>query len=163
MKEAEPHYEAGSGIRPPRRGGKVRAVAREVVPGGGMELWHCDHDHAPGVRDMRQVTQAQRDVTEACAATWLAGEIADGRLQPMEVRTETTQEALDAEDAIVISLPGFQEPGRRTRRVVFSVDTPGDVTDVDLSGVFARMWADAPVMPGWWVSPPSIQPAEWGL
>ena len=48
--EVIPHYEAGHGIRPPNRRGRYRAVAWECVPGGGMELWHCDHDHAPGVR-----------------------------------------------------------------------------------------------------------------
>jgi hypothetical protein len=104
MREVTAHYEAGSGIRPPRRGGRYRAVAHEVVPGGGMELWHCDHDHAPGIRSCQQVSDAQRAEAETCAAVWLRGQIEDGRLYSMPVVTGTEQEARDAADAIVIPL-----------------------------------------------------------
>jgi hypothetical protein len=109
MQEVTAHYEAGSGIRPARRGGRFRAVAHEVVPGGGLELWACDHDHAPGVRDVRQVSDAQRAGAEACAAEWLARQIEDGHLYSMPVVTATEQESRDAADAIVIPL-GVTDP-----------------------------------------------------
>lgn len=81
-------YEAGAGIRPPRKSGKVRGVLHEIVPGGGMELRHCDHDHAPGVRDCGQLTPAQRAEAAACARAWAETEIAAGRLYPWPVRDE---------------------------------------------------------------------------
>jgi hypothetical protein len=80
------HYEAGLGIRPPRKSGKVRGVAREVVPGGGAELWHCDHDHAPGVRSCQILTPAQQEEASRCARDWIAGQIRDGALLDMPVR-----------------------------------------------------------------------------
>lgn len=73
-------YEAGLGIRPPRKSGRVRGVAREHVEGGGMELWACEHDHAPGARSCLQLTQAQRDEAVTCAETWIRQEQASGRL-----------------------------------------------------------------------------------
>lgn len=85
MQEVTPHYDAGFGIRPPRKSGKVRGVAQEIVCGGGVELWFCDHDHAPGVRDCRQLTADQRATAADCAAQWLSGEIDAGRLLPMPV------------------------------------------------------------------------------
>jgi len=45
---------------------------------------------------------------------------------------------------------------RVTREVTFTVDTPADVSDSDLAGRFAAMWADAPVITGWWVSTPAV-------
>lgn len=81
-------YTIGHGIRPPDSRGKYRGVAREVVPGGGTELWACDHDHAPGVRSVRQVTAFQRGQAQLCAADWLDGEIRAGRLHPLPIETE---------------------------------------------------------------------------
>lgn len=81
-------YEAGAGIRPPRRSGKVRGVLHEIVPGSGMEIWHCDHDHAPGVHDCRQLTAEQRTEAVACARNWAGGQIAAGHLYPWPVRDE---------------------------------------------------------------------------
>jgi hypothetical protein len=86
--EVIPHYEAGAGIRPPNRRGRVRAVAWEIVPGGGMELWHCDHDHAPGVRNVQLLGPDEREAAFRCAAEWLAGRIADGHLHPLPVIRE---------------------------------------------------------------------------
>jgi hypothetical protein len=83
-----PHYEAGNGIRPPNSRGRYRAVAWETVPGGGMELWHCGHDHAPGVRDVRRASDAQREAAIACARAYLDGRIADGSLYPLPVIRE---------------------------------------------------------------------------
>jgi hypothetical protein len=85
VKEVTAHYEAGSGIRPPHKGGKVRGVAHEIVPGGGMELWHCDHDHAPGVKDCRKLTAEQRADAAACAEAHLRAEISAGRLPDMPI------------------------------------------------------------------------------
>lgn len=89
MDEITPHYEAGYGIRDARgrsrASGKVRGVAREIVAGGGMELWACQHDHAPGVRDCRQLTTAQRKEAAACAAAWAENEITAGARYPMPV------------------------------------------------------------------------------
>lgn len=50
-------------------------------------------------------------------------------------------------------------PGRLTRKVTFTVDTPASVPDSELAGQFAGMWADAPVMTGWWVSLPEVTTA----
>jgi hypothetical protein len=71
MQEVTTHYEAGLGIRPPRKSGKVRGCAREVVPGGGVEL----------IAD-------QRAGAVACARAWLDDQIAQGRLYPMPVEDE---------------------------------------------------------------------------
>jgi hypothetical protein len=92
MHEVTAHYEAGSGIRPPRKSGRFRAVAREVVPGGGLELWHCEHDHAPGVRDVRQASEEQRVSAQACALAWLARQIEDGHLYAMPAWREGENE-----------------------------------------------------------------------
>jgi hypothetical protein len=46
--------------------------------------------------------------------------------------------------------------GRSTRRVVFIVDTPDDVTDADLASAFAGMYARGPEPPGWWVGQPAV-------
>lgn len=81
-------YEAGAGIRPPRRSGKARGVLREIVPGGGMEIWHCEHDHAPRVHDCRQLSAEQRAEAVACARNWAGGQIAAGHLYPWPVRDE---------------------------------------------------------------------------
>jgi hypothetical protein len=43
-----------------------------------------------------------------------------------------------------------------TRKVIFTVDTPAAVSDSELAGRFADMWADAPITPGWWVSVPVV-------
>ena len=86
--EVIPHYEAGHGIRPPNRRGRYRAVAWELVPGGGMELWHCDHDHAPGVRKVQDASETEREAAEQCARNWLAGRISDGHLHPLPVIRE---------------------------------------------------------------------------
>jgi len=88
MREVTPHYEAGLGIRPPRKGGRVRGVAHEVVVGGGMELWHCDHDHAPGVRNCQQLTDVQRAEAQECSRAWIQEQIEQGRLYPMPVWAE---------------------------------------------------------------------------
>ena len=77
MDEVTPHYEAGYGIRDAR--------GPSPMPGGGMELWACQHDHAPGVRDCRQLTTAQRKEAAACAAAWAENEITAGALYPMPV------------------------------------------------------------------------------
>lgn len=85
-RETVPHYEATAGIRPAHgRGGRVRGVAYEYVPGGGVELHSCDHDHAPGVRDCRKLTPKQRDAAADCAAEWLAGQISAGELNDLPV------------------------------------------------------------------------------
>jgi len=76
----EVRYEASCGIRPPRRGGKVRGVAYVFEPGGGLELWNCGHDHAPGVRNCQLLTPEQRADARACAETWLNGQIDGGHL-----------------------------------------------------------------------------------
>jgi hypothetical protein len=110
VKEVEPHYVAGSGIRPPRRDGKYRGVAREIVPGGGLELWACDHDHAPGVRSCQLVTEAQRAEAEQCAVAWLARQIVDGFIVSWPVLTETQDEERQAADAIVIPVPDGADP-----------------------------------------------------
>lgn len=70
-------YEAGVGIRPPRKSGKVRGVARDS---DGMELHACEHDHAPGVRSCQLLTPAQASEAMACAETWIQQEQASGRL-----------------------------------------------------------------------------------
>jgi len=87
--ETVPHYEISAGIRPPsRRSGKLRGVVYEIVPGGGMELWYCDHDHAPGIRDMRQVTRFQREEAYQCAERRVASQIAEGRLYLLPAQRE---------------------------------------------------------------------------
>jgi hypothetical protein len=70
----------------PRTGaaGSAASPAKSVV-GGGMDLWFCDHDHAPGVRDCRELTPAQRAEAADCAAAWIAGRITSGALFPMPV------------------------------------------------------------------------------
>lgn len=88
MSEVTAHYLAHSGIRPPRRGGKVRGVAREVVPGGALELWSCDHDHAPGVTSVRQLTPAQHDEACRCAEAWIAAQIAGGLILSLPVERD---------------------------------------------------------------------------
>lgn len=105
MREVIAHYEAGLGIRPPRKSGKVRGVAREVVPGGGMELWSCDHDHAPSVRSCLDLTRDQHAEATRCARDWLATQIHDGHLTRMPVRDEG-----EGEDAIVIPIPDSADP-----------------------------------------------------
>lgn len=80
------HYEASVGIRPPRaKAGRVRGVAYEMVPGGGMELWHCGHDHAPGVNDMQRILPHQYEAAANCAEEWLNSQVFSGALQPMPV------------------------------------------------------------------------------
>jgi hypothetical protein len=79
-------YEVHPGIRPPRRGGKVRGVLEERVPGGGMELWHCEHDHAPGVRSIRDLTPDQEAEANACARAHAEREKRAGRLFGWPVR-----------------------------------------------------------------------------
>ena len=71
-------YEVSAGMRPPRKSGRVRGVVYEAEPGGGMEIWHCDHDHAPGVRDCRLLTEGQRAQAYACAGSWLREQISRG-------------------------------------------------------------------------------------
>lgn len=88
MSAAVSRYTIGYGIRPPDSRGKLRGVAREIVPGGGMELWSCQHDHAPGLRSVRDVSAFQRGQAQLCAADWLDGEIAAGRLHPLPIETE---------------------------------------------------------------------------
>jgi hypothetical protein len=78
-------YAASSGIRPARRGGKVRGVAYEYEPGGGMQLWYCDHDHAPGVKRCQELTDEQRAEAQACAEAWLRDQIASGQLSPRPI------------------------------------------------------------------------------
>lgn len=112
MRSVSPHYTAGSGIRPPTRSGKVRGVAWEFVPGGGMELWHCDHDHAPGVRSMQLVSDVQRAEAEQCAVTWLRTQAGSGLIMDMLVLTETEDEAQQAAAAIVIEIPEGADPVR---------------------------------------------------
>jgi hypothetical protein len=85
VEETVPHYEAGLGIRPPNRRGRVRGVARERLVGGGMDLWYCDHDHAPGVRDCRVLTPAQRAEATDCAAAWITAGVRGGALFPMPI------------------------------------------------------------------------------
>jgi hypothetical protein len=82
-------YEARAGIRPASKKGKVRGVASEVVPGGGIELRYCDHDHAPGVRDCRALTGAQRAEAAQCASGWLASQITGGYLTDLPVHLDT--------------------------------------------------------------------------
>jgi hypothetical protein len=85
--ETKPHYEAAAGIRPPyKRTGRVRGVAYEMGPGGGVELWHCEHDHAPGVRVMPSILPGQRETAEECAEEWLTGQIRDGHLPPLPIQ-----------------------------------------------------------------------------
>ena len=79
-------YEVHSGIRPPRKSGKVRGVLEERVPGGGMELWSCEHDHAPGVKDIRQLTPDQHQAAEDCARAHAEQEKLAGRLFGWPVR-----------------------------------------------------------------------------
>jgi hypothetical protein len=110
MKDVSPHYTGGSGIRPPRKSGRYRGVAWEIVPGGGMELWHCDHDHAPGVHSCPQVSDAQRTEAEQCAMTWLEQQIAGGLITGWPVLTETEDEAQQAADAIAIEVPEGADP-----------------------------------------------------
>jgi len=112
MREVTPHYTAGSGIRPPTRRGKVRGVAREIVPGGGMELWHCDHDHAPGVRSCQDLTVAQRTDALQCAQAWLNRQIAARLIMDMPVLTEDQDEAQQAAGAVVTEIPGGADPLR---------------------------------------------------
>ena len=109
MRETQPHYLAGQGIRPPDRRGKVRGVAHECVPGGGMELWHCDHDHALGVRSCLQLTDTQRAEAQSCAAAWLQRQILDGRLYSLPVWCEDGPEEAAAQGVIVLPLPDVRE------------------------------------------------------
>jgi hypothetical protein len=88
MQEVTPHYEAGSGIRPPRKSGKFRGVAREIVVGGGMELWACDHNHAPGIHDVRLAAPEQQAAATTCAEQWLTGQISEGNLFPMPIERD---------------------------------------------------------------------------
>lgn len=83
------HYEAGAGIRPPTRTGTFCAVAREVVHGGGMELWHCGHDHAPGVRIAYQASPEQHAEAVQCARAWLQHQISTGTLADLPVQEGT--------------------------------------------------------------------------
>lgn len=96
MRKVNPHYEVFAGIRPPRKSGKVRGVAMEVVPGGALELWHCDHDHGPGVKRCPDLTPEQRTLAEMCAAEWVTQQIRDGRLPEMPVITEEKWPEFDA-------------------------------------------------------------------
>ena len=89
VRETEPHYEISAGVRHPTRlSGKVRGVVYENVPGGGLELWYCDHDHAPGIRNMRRISDGQREDAYRCAEDWVSGQIADGSLHLLPVRRE---------------------------------------------------------------------------
>ncbi len=85
--EAGSWYEVHSGIRLPRKSGKVRGVLAERVPGGGMELWHCDHDHAPGVRRCPDLTPEQHAAAENCARAHAEQEKRAGRLFDWPVRS----------------------------------------------------------------------------
>ncbi len=87
--ETEWRYEVSAGIRPPRRSGRVRGVAYAVEPGGGMEIWHCEHDHAPGVHDMRNVPDAQREDAYQCAERWLEEQMARGARPRLPVVRES--------------------------------------------------------------------------
>lgn len=78
-------YEVYPGIRPPRKSGKIRGVAAEVVPGGGLELWSCEHDHAPGVRRVQDLTPQQAAEAMGCAESYLAGRMDNGTLHRMRV------------------------------------------------------------------------------
>jgi hypothetical protein len=104
MREVTPHYTAGLGIRPPTRRGKV--------PGGGMELWSCGHDHATGVRSCQDLTDAQRAEAQACSKAWLEQQIAGGLIVAMPVLTEDEDEAQQAAEAIVIEIPDGADPLR---------------------------------------------------
>lgn len=88
LSAAVSRYTIGYGIRPPNSRGKLRGVAREIVPGGGMELWSCQHDHATGLHDVRQVSSFQRRQAQLCAADWLDEQIQDGRLPSLPIETE---------------------------------------------------------------------------
>jgi hypothetical protein len=79
-------YEVHAGIRPPRRSGKVRGVLAEHVEGGGLELWHCGHDHAPGVRRIPDLTPEQEAAAVACAIEHAEQEKLAGRLSDWPVR-----------------------------------------------------------------------------
>jgi hypothetical protein len=105
MMEAQPRYVAGFGIRR----GKLRGVAREFAPGGGLELWYCDHDHAPGVRRCPDLTPAQRAGAQQCALSWLVTQIQDGWLQSLPARTEDEDEAQQAATAIVLPQPAVPQ------------------------------------------------------
>lgn len=50
-------------------------------------------------------------------------------------------------------------PGRVTRKVTFTVDTPAEVADSDLAEWFAAAQVDAPITPGWWISYPEVTAA----
>jgi hypothetical protein len=47
-------------------------------------------------------------------------------------------------------------PGRVTRKVTFTVDTPAGVTDGELAEWFAAAQVAAPITPGWWISYPEV-------
>jgi hypothetical protein len=84
-----PRYEASMGIRPPNRNrGRVRGVVYEVVQGGRMELWSCQHDHAPGVRDVRHADDSGREAALLCAENWAAAHIQSGGFDLPVVREE---------------------------------------------------------------------------
>jgi hypothetical protein len=104
MRETVARYEGGIGIRPPRKGGKVRGIARVYEPDGGMELWACDHNHAPGVKSCEDVTPEQRAEASQCAKAWLDGQVAAGHLAVLPVMIEGDM----PEDALVISLADFE-------------------------------------------------------
>lgn len=72
-----PRYEVMAGIRPPNKHrGRVRGVIYEVVQGGRVELHSCQHDHAPGVKDVRQLDDSAREAALLCAEAWAAEHIA---------------------------------------------------------------------------------------
>lgn len=81
-----PRYEAGTGIRPASASrGRFRGIAREVTDGGGMELWACPHDHAPGVRRVQDADSFSREAALRCAEDWLAVKIRLGDLAELPV------------------------------------------------------------------------------
>jgi hypothetical protein len=53
-------------------------------------------------------------------------------------------------------------PGRVTRKVAFTVDTPADVPDGELAEYFAGAQVGAPIVTGWWVSYPEVAAALTG-
>lgn len=80
LSAAVSRYEVHTGIRPPNRRGKAVGVVQEVVPGGGMEVRHCPHDHAPGKHRVADLTTAETEAALKCAEAWVAEQMDAGNL-----------------------------------------------------------------------------------
>lgn len=84
-------YEVHAGIRPPSRTrGKVRAVVFEKVPGGGVDIFTCAHDHAPGVHRCQDISPDQLAEVIRCGRMWTENQIARHQRPALPIVWERT-------------------------------------------------------------------------